>query len=141
MHAKPFALFAVGAIVVALASGCAKGSDQSTTSSSTTTTTTTSAPAAASTTPASSGSSTKGAAMLGDAAHGKTIFGPNCSSCHGATGTEGGVGPSLKGEKSKKTYEQTIAWIHNPAPPMPKLWPSPLNDKDVADVATYVQGL
>ena len=72
---------------------------------------------------------------------GKTIFSANCATCHGATGTEGGVGPSLKNEKSRKNYAQTIAWIHNPTPPMPKLWPSPLNDKDVQDVAAYVQSL
>jgi len=33
----------------------------------------------------------------------KTIFAANCASCHGATGTEGGVGPSLKNEKSRRT--------------------------------------
>ncbi len=77
----------------------------------------------------------------GDPAAGKTIFSQNCAQCHGATGTEGGVGPSLKNEKLRKNLAQTIAWIHNPQPPMPKLWPSPLGDRDVADVAAYVQSL
>ena len=77
----------------------------------------------------------------GDAAHGKQIFSQNCSSCHGATGTEGGVGPSLHNEKSRKDMAKTIAWIKNPQPPMPKLFPSPLNEKDVADVAAYVQSI
>jgi mono/diheme cytochrome c family protein len=79
--------------------------------------------------------------ITGDAKHGKEIFGSNCASCHGATGTEGGVGPSLKNEKSRKNTDKTIAWIKNPQPPMPKLWPSPLSDKDVADVAAFVQSL
>jgi ubiquinol-cytochrome c reductase cytochrome c subunit len=131
MHSKPFAFIAAGAIAVSLAAGCNKGSDQS--SSSTTTTTTSSAPAAA--------SSTSAASAQGDPAHGKSIFTANCSSCHGATGTEGGVGPSLKNEKSRKNYAQTIAWIKNPQPPMPKLYPSPLSEKDVDDVAAYVQSL
>lgn len=136
MQSKGLAFLAAGAIAVLIAAGCSKGSDQS----STTTTTTGTAASAPATTSAMSGTTAKIAAM-GDAAHGKLIFSANCSTCHGATGIEGGVGPSLKGEKNRKNYDQTIAWIHNPKPPMPKLWPSPLNDKDVSDVATYVQSL
>ena len=64
-----------------------------------------------------------------------------CVSCHGANGEGGGVGPSLKNEKSRKNYAQTVTWIKNPTPPMPKLYPSPLSEKDVADVAAYVQTL
>ncbi len=152
MQSKPFAFLAAGAIAVLVAAGCSKGSDQSSTT--TTTTTESSAPAAAASgasseasasaggaSPASSAAGSSGGAAMGDAAHGKTIFSANCASCHGATGHEGGVGPSLTNEKSKKDYQATIAWIHNPQPPMPKLWPSPLNDKDVQDVAAYVQSL
>jgi len=136
MPLKSGVALGTAAIVALLVVGCAKSNDQS---SSTTTTTTNSSPAAMSTTTASSAMS--GSAAQGDPVRGKTIFTGNCAACHGATGTEGGVGPSLKNEKSRKNYEQTIAWIHNPTPPMPKLWPSPLNDKDVADVAAYVQSL
>jgi mono/diheme cytochrome c family protein len=137
MPSKPVVILAAGAIAMLIAAGCSKGSDQSTTTTSTSATTT--APVATSTTVVAS--TTSGMAAQGDPARGKTIFAANCASCHGATGTEGGVGPSLKNEKSRKNYEQTIAWIHNPTPPMPKLWPSPLNDKDVQDVAAYVQSL
>jgi len=137
MPAKSVAILAAGAVAALLIMGCAKGNDQSSTT--TTTTTSSSSPAAMSTTTVSSARS--GSRAQGDPARGKTIFTGNCAVCHGATGTEGGVGPSLKNEKSRKNYEQTIAWIHNPSPPMPKLWPSPLNDKDVADVAAYVQSL
>jgi mono/diheme cytochrome c family protein len=84
---------------------------------------------------------TSSSSTPGDAAHGKTIFSQNCASCHGATGREGGVGPSLTNEKSRKNYDQTVAWIKNPQPPMPKLFPSPLAEKDVDDVAAYVQTL
>jgi len=77
----------------------------------------------------------------GDAAHGKKLFAANCASCHGATGTEGGVGPSLKGEKSKKDQAAAVAWIKDPKAPMPKLFPSPLSEKDVNDVAAYVETL
>jgi mono/diheme cytochrome c family protein len=61
--------------------------------------------------------------------------------CHGSTGVEGGVGPSLRGENKRKNYDATIAWIKNPQPPMPKLYPSPLSEKAVDDVAAYVQKL
>ncbi|GAC1299722.1 MAG: hypothetical protein NVSMB19_04640 [Vulcanimicrobiaceae bacterium] len=77
----------------------------------------------------------------GDPKHGMAIFGQNCSSCHGAAGAGGGIGPSLKGEKSRKDTAAAIAWIKNPAPPMPKLYPAPLNESDVADVAAYVESL
>jgi ubiquinol-cytochrome c reductase cytochrome c subunit len=127
MTFKPFALVAAGALAAMLATGCSKTSDQSTTTTSGAT------PAAA--------AGAMSAAGLGDALHGKAIFTANCATCHGATGVEGGVGPSLKNEKSRKNDAQTVAWIKNPAPPMPKLYPSPLSEKDVDDVAAYVQSL
>ena len=131
MTFKPFALVAAGAVAAVLATGCSKTSDQSTT----TTSGATSVPAAA------NAGAMSGTAALGDPVHGKAIFSANCATCHGATGTEGGVGPSLKNEKSRKNYPATIAWIKNPAPPMPKLYPSPLSEKDVDDVAAFVQTL
>ncbi|MDQ2679500.1 MAG: cytochrome c [Candidatus Eremiobacteraeota bacterium] len=73
--------------------------------------------------------------------HGAALFSANCSACHGATGREGGIGPSLTHEGRKMNLEATIAWIKNPAPPMPKLYPSPLREQDVADVAAYVESL
>lgn len=75
-----------------------------------------------------------------DPVHGKTVFAHNCSACHGGQG-QGGMGPSLVNEASRKNTEQAIAWIENPAPPMPKLYPSTLNAKDVRDVAAYVESL
>jgi len=72
---------------------------------------------------------------------GGTIFSANCAACHGATGREGGVGPALTGERRKMNLDATIAWIENPNPPMPKLFPTPLNERDVADVAAYVESL
>jgi mono/diheme cytochrome c family protein len=80
-------------------------------------------------------------AAPGDAAHGSAIFGQNCSSCHGAGGAGGGIGPKLIGEKSRKNYAAAVAWIKNPQAPMPKLYPSTLSESDVADVAAYVESL
>ena len=125
MQFKPSALLGAAAIAALVAAGCAKGTDQSSTTSTTTTGSATTA------------SKLSGSAQ-GDAAHGKTVFAKNCARCHAA---EGGIGPALKNEKSRKTYVQTVAWIKNPQPPMPKLYPDSIGDKDVADVAAYVQSL
>jgi mono/diheme cytochrome c family protein len=72
-----------------------------------------------------------------DPKHGKTLFGEHCSLCHGAN-AEGGLGPSLKGELKRKTAEQIRAQIMNPEPPMAKLYPSILSQKDVDDVVAFV---
>jgi alcohol dehydrogenase (cytochrome c) len=79
--------------------------------------------------------------VLGDRSRGAEVFRANCAVCHTATGAAAGVGPSLVNEKQRKNYEQTVAWIEAPEPPMPKLYPAPLSEKDVRDVAAYVQSL
>ncbi len=78
---------------------------------------------------------------MGDATKGLAVFNANCSSCHGAAGAGGGIGPSLKGEKSRKDYAAAIAWIKNPQLPMPKLYPGTISETDVEDVASYVESL
>jgi mono/diheme cytochrome c family protein len=80
-------------------------------------------------------------ATLGDGSRGAEVFRANCAVCHTAGGAAGGVGPSLEHEKQRKNYDQTVAWIEQPDPPMPKLFPQPLSEKDVEDVAAYVQSL
>jgi mono/diheme cytochrome c family protein len=79
--------------------------------------------------------------VVANQGRGADVFRANCAVCHTATGAAAGVGPSLEREKSRKNYDQTVAWIEQPDPPMPKLYPSPLSVKDVADVAAYVQSL
>jgi mono/diheme cytochrome c family protein len=75
-----------------------------------------------------------------DTVHGQTIYAANCASCHGARG-EGGVGPELHGENTRKDITGTIVWIKNPISPMPMLYPKPLSGKDVDDVAAFVEKL
>ena len=72
--------------------------------------------------------------------HGHALFSQYCSSCHGAAG-EGSVGPALKGEASRRDLAQAIAFIKEPIAPMPKLYPTPLSEADVADVAAFVETL
>jgi mono/diheme cytochrome c family protein len=141
----------------ALVTGCSKNSSSSEQSTGTSTEATAvaseappaagAAPAAATAAPAAthvgamtSGSATA-AASLGDASHGQQIFNQNCSSCHGQDGVGGGIGPALKEEKSRKDFKAAVAWIEDPKPPMPKLYPQPLGEKDVDDVAAYVETL
>lgn len=76
----------------------------------------------------------------GDAQRGATVFAKNCAVCHGVGGA-GGEGPPLRNESAKKDFAQTRAWIENPAPPMPKLYPGTLSDRDLDDVAAYVHSL
>lgn len=70
-------------------------------------------------------------------AHGRQVYITYCIKCHGAAP----IGPSLANEKAREKLDATIAQIKNPAPPMPKLYPSPLSDRDLNDVAAYVQSL
>lgn len=69
---------------------------------------------------------------------GKKVFRQICSACHGSQG-EGGVGANL--QTSKRNLAGVIAYIKNPTGTMPKLYPSPLSDPDVANVAAYVMTL
>jgi mono/diheme cytochrome c family protein len=80
-----------------------------------------------------------GRAYAGDPVRGKLVFDTNCATCHGADGRAGGVGPSLIDENERQDLQSTIAWIENPDPPMPQLYPSPLSEREVEDVAAFVQ--
>ncbi len=76
-----------------------------------------------------------------DARRGRALFAANCAACHGAGGLGGPVGPSLHNEKTRKSLQETQAWIKDPQPPMPKLYPGSLSGADVGDLAAYVQTL
>jgi mono/diheme cytochrome c family protein len=135
----PAAVFAA-LLAAALATGCSKSTDQSTSQGS--------SPDAAASGPVTDADSTglkpsAGPVGVGDAEHGKAIFAQNCSTCHGAAGAggAGALGPRLKNEKTRKDYDAAIVWIKDPQPPMPKLYPQVLSEKDVEDVAAYVETL
>lgn len=83
-----------------------------------------------------------GATYGGDAEAGRLVFAANCATCHGATGLEGGVvGPSLRHESARMDFGSTVAWIQDPQPPMPRLYPKFLTMQQVRDVAAYVERL
>ena len=73
----------------------------------------------------------------GGVASGKAIYSGNCAVCHGTVG-EGGVGPSLLGAKERLGFDTIVDRVTNPLPKMPKL---PLGEREVKDVAEYVETL
>jgi PQQ-dependent dehydrogenase (methanol/ethanol family) len=87
---------------------------------------------------AASTASADPASLAPDAAHGRMVFATACAACHGAQG-QGGEGPPLRGLAARYSQAQAIAYILNPKPRMPKLYPGTLNAQDVADVAAQVR--
>jgi mono/diheme cytochrome c family protein len=141
MQAKLSALVVAAALAGAFAAGCSKPADSSSSSADASASATPAAAASVASDGATSAASPVTVAAVGDPSKGAAIFSANCAGCHGVAGAGGGVGPSLKGEKSRKDTAAAIAWIKNPQAPMPKLYPSPLSERDVADVAAYVETL
>ncbi len=90
--------------------------------------------------PAAPALSSAPAAGVPDVAKGEKTFASVCAACHGGK-AEGGIGPKLVGIRNKLDFDMTVKWIKNPSAKMPKLYPAPLDDQAVADVAAYVQGL
>jgi len=127
---------AAAVLAVVLATGCAKGGGKATTGPATAS----SGPTPYALSEVIHGSSPGGLAQ-GDPERGRYVFSANCARCHGATGAEGDVGPSLRDEKDRKEYAAVVAWIKDPDPPMIKLYPAPLSETDVENVAAYVERL
>ena len=75
-------------------------------------------------------------------ARGRSLFAQFCATCHGMHG-EGGFtsGPNIRNSPLIENKATLVAWIRNPKPPMPKLYPSPLSSSDVDAVAGYVESL
>jgi len=81
------------------------------------------------------------APMDSSGSRGGRVFAMQCAMCHGSDGVGGPVGPSLRGERTRKSLAAVIAAIKHPTPPMPKLFPGTLTAQDVADLGAYVQSL
>lgn len=69
---------------------------------------------------------------------GRQVFATNCAGCHGMNGA-GGVDARLVDEYKRKNLQAVITWVENPLPPMPKLYPKPLDQQEVQEVAAYVE--
>jgi len=70
---------------------------------------------------------------------GRQLYGANCSGCRGVGGGGGPTAPPLEGVRNRRTFEQTVEWIKDPKPAMPRLYPRLLDDKAVRDVATFIR--
>jgi mono/diheme cytochrome c family protein len=85
---------------------------------------------------------TTNATRVPDEQHGRQLFNRTCAGCHGANGKNilynGG---DLTNVKKRMTFDQIVAWIKAPKPPMPKVFPEPLQpaeEADLRDIAKYV---
>jgi mono/diheme cytochrome c family protein len=95
--------------------------------------------AAAGTTPAANPSAETSASPSPQMVQsGKAVYVANCAACHNANGT-GGAGPSLHQVATTKTFAQTVDFIEKPSGAMPKLYPAPLSEAQVQEVAAYVR--
>jgi mono/diheme cytochrome c family protein len=102
---------------------------------------------------ASTGSRTGGGALPGDPTRGATVYGQNCSTCHGAN-LEGGIGavlnpidklPGVPNSLDPAFLINIITNGRNPQPGDPKQTMMPakggnpsLTDQDVKDLASYI---
>ncbi|HKU66506.1 MAG TPA: cytochrome c [Candidatus Baltobacteraceae bacterium] len=76
-----------------------------------------------------------------DLSRGKAVYQAQCAACHGERGAGGQIGPALQNESARRPYRSVYAIVLDPAPPMPKLYPSRLTKSDVRDVSAYVESL
>jgi mono/diheme cytochrome c family protein len=76
----------------------------------------------------------------GSPERGAQLYAAHCEVCHGARGI-GASGPELINEHYHKDEAHIAYWIKNALAPMPRLYPSPLSEQDVEDVASYVATL
>jgi ubiquinol-cytochrome c reductase cytochrome c subunit len=99
-------------------------------------------PTSAGTGSVASGDSTHDASSETDSAHdverGRELYVQNCAACHGPNGA-GGTGKSLKNLASRQSFETTVQWLENPKPPMPKLFPSPLGEHAIRNIAAFIR--
>lgn len=70
-------------------------------------------------------------------ARGQRLYGQVCQSCHGPDGNMVSE-RRLSGIAARQGLDATIAYIKDPKPPMPRLYPTLLSEADVRAVATWI---
>ena len=75
-----------------------------------------------------------------DLAKGKKAYQRYCSVCHGTRG-EGALGPALQGLSKRMTPEDVTRQLMEPRGSMPKMYPTPVDDKIWADLRSYLMQL
>lgn len=76
-----------------------------------------------------------------DAHRGKAVYEAQCAACHGENGAGGQIAGSLQNENVRRPYRAIYNIVLDPAPPMPKLYPSRMTLGHVRDVSAYVESL
>ncbi len=69
---------------------------------------------------------------------GASLYATNCAACHGAD-RSGGVGPALTLLGKNRSHAQIVALIKNPPPKMPKMFPDAISEREVEQIATYLE--
>lgn len=72
-----------------------------------------------------------------DLQRGRRLFQRYCTVCHGLRG-EGGLGPPLQGIAQRMSADQISQQIREPRGSMPRLYPSPIDDRALADLRAYL---
>ena len=87
---------------------------------------------------AATGSQARGSsASAANLASGRKLYSQICVSCHGPDGNLIAA-HGLSTLKAHQSLAATIAYIKDPKPPMPRLFPDLLGEQNVADVAAYL---
>jgi alcohol dehydrogenase (cytochrome c) len=69
---------------------------------------------------------------------GRTLYGQVCVACHGPTG-DMLADHKLSTLAARRDAADTIRYIKDPKPPMPKLYPDLIDEQSVVAVATYIR--
>lgn len=77
------------------------------------------------------------AAATVERARGRKVYEQVCASCHGPDGKLVS-GHDLGTLKSRRDRAGTLAYVKDPKPPMPKLFPNLLDEQSVQDVTSYI---
>jgi mono/diheme cytochrome c family protein len=72
-----------------------------------------------------------------DLAKGRKLYSQVCTACHGPDGNLI-ANRKLGNLAERRDLTQTIRYIKDPNPPMPKLFPDLIDEQGVVDVAAYV---
>ena len=71
-------------------------------------------------------------------ASGRTLYGQVCVTCHGANG-DMIADHKLSDLKARRDSAATIGYIKDPKPPMPKMYPTLIDEQSVVNVTAYVR--
>ena len=80
-------------------------------------------------------------ALRGDGSRGRGVYLQRCAACHGADARGTRLGPDLHALSKSWSDKRIFGAIEEPEAPMPKLYPSQLSRRDLADVAAYIDGV